>query len=77
MSKTEELSFEEAMEQLENIVEKLETGDVPLEKAINYYQDGMNLSKICNDKLTSIQTKMTQIMNEQGDMEPFEIQEEE
>jgi exodeoxyribonuclease VII small subunit len=76
MSK-EELSFEEAMSKLEQIVQKLEEGDVPLEKAITYYQEGMNLSKICNDKLNSVQEKMAQIMNEQGEFELFEVQEEE
>ncbi|MEC5422295.1 exodeoxyribonuclease VII small subunit [Virgibacillus sp. C22-A2] len=77
MSKNKELTFEEAMEKLEVIVEKLEEGDVPLEKAINYYQEGMNLSKLCNDKLKNVQEKMAQIMNEQGDLEEFDIQEEE
>ncbi|WP_100010705.1 exodeoxyribonuclease VII small subunit [Lentibacillus sediminis] len=77
MNQQEELSFEEAMKQLEGIVEKLEEGDVPLEKAINYYQEGMNLTKVCNDKLKNVQEKMTQIMNEQGDLVPFELQEEE
>ncbi|MBP2078235.1 exodeoxyribonuclease VII small subunit [Oceanobacillus polygoni] len=75
--KNEEISFEEAMDKLEAIVSKLEEGDVPLEKAINYYQDGMNLSKICGDKLKQVQEKMTQIMNEQGELEPFDLQEEE
>ncbi|MBU5265311.1 exodeoxyribonuclease VII small subunit [Virgibacillus proomii] len=75
--KDKELSFEEAMQELEEIVEKLETGDVPLEKAINYYQDGMKLSKLCNDKLNQVEDKMTKIMNEQGDFDPFQIQEEE
>lgn len=73
----EELSFEEALTKLEEIVEKLEVGDVPLEKAINYYQEGMQLSKICSDKLNNVQKKMTQIMNEQGESAPFVIQEEE
>lgn len=76
MSNTE-LSFEEAMTKLEQIVQKLEEGDVPLEKAITYYQEGMNLSKICSDKLNNVQDKMTQIMNEQGEFELFEVQEEE
>ncbi|WP_249871957.1 exodeoxyribonuclease VII small subunit [Oceanobacillus saliphilus] len=75
--KHEDISFEEAMEKLETIVSKLEEGDVPLEKAINFYQEGMNLSKICGDKLKNVQEKMTQIMNEQGDLQPFDIQEEE
>ncbi len=74
---TNDISFEEAMIELEKIVEKLEMGDVPLEKAIVYYQEGMKLSKVCNDKLINVQDKMTQIMNEHGELEPFEIQEEE
>ncbi|WP_226035061.1 exodeoxyribonuclease VII small subunit [Aquibacillus saliphilus] len=73
----QELTFEEAMKELEEIVEKLEEGDVPLEKAINYYQDGMKLSKLCSDKLTSVEKQMEQIINEQGEFEPFTIQEEE
>lgn len=77
MFDAEELSFEEAMNKLEKIVEKLEEGDVPLEKAITYYQEGMKLSKLCNDRLSTVQEKMTQIMNEQGEIEPFEVQEEE
>lgn len=77
MDKDNTISFEEAMIQLEKIVGKLEEGDVPLEKAITYYQEGMKLSKVCSDKLTNVQEKMTQIMNEQGELEPFEVQEEE
>ncbi|WP_047984174.1 exodeoxyribonuclease VII small subunit [Ornithinibacillus californiensis] len=77
MDKYKELTFEEAMEKLEEIIGKLEEGDVPLEKAISYYQDGMVLSKICGDKLNHIQEKMVQIMNEQGELVPFDIQEDE
>ncbi|WP_101844244.1 exodeoxyribonuclease VII small subunit [Halobacillus sp. Marseille-P3879] len=72
-----ELSFEEAMNQLEELVEKLETGEVPLEKAIQYYQDGMKLSKICNEKLNTVEKQMQQILNEHGEFEPFDVQEEE
>ncbi len=77
MDTMNEVSFEEAMEELEKIVAKLEEGDVPLEKAIVYYQEGMKLSKLCNDKLSNVQEKMTKIMNEQGEIEPFDLQEEE
>ncbi len=74
---SEEISFEEAMKQLEEIVDKLEEGDVPLEKAINYYQEGMKLSKLCSDKLESVEAQMEQIVNEQGEAQPLTIQEEE
>ncbi|WP_182199504.1 exodeoxyribonuclease VII small subunit [Paraliobacillus salinarum] len=71
-----ELTFEEAMKQLEGIVEKLEEGEVPLEKAIQYYQEGMRYSKICNDKLINVEKQMTQIINEQGETKPFEVEDE-
>jgi len=77
METEKEQTFEEAMVRLETIVEKLEQGDVPLEQAIEYYQEGMKLSKICNDKLGNVQEKMVKIMNEQGELEPFDVQEEE
>jgi len=72
-----EITFEEAMEQLEVIVEKLEEGDVPLEKAISYFQEGMKLSKLCHDKLQHVEKQMDQILREDGRLEPFTIQEEE
>ena len=61
MGKEKELSFESAMEQLEQIVEMLEEGDVPLEEAINIYKRGMDLSKICHEKLQSAQEQLVQI----------------
>ncbi|WP_163526328.1 exodeoxyribonuclease VII small subunit [Halobacillus ihumii] len=72
-----ELTFEQAMEQLEKLVEKLEEGDVPLEQAIQYYQEGMKLSKLCNGKLNLVEDQMQQILNEHGEFEPYEVQEEE
>ncbi|SHF59561.1 exodeoxyribonuclease VII small subunit [Ornithinibacillus halophilus] len=77
MSDNKEQTFEEAMSKLEVIVAKLEEGEVPLEKAISYYQEGMQLSKVCSDKLNQVQEKMVQIMNEQGELKSFEIQEDE
>lgn len=71
------LTFEEAMEQLEVIVEKLEEGDVPLEEAINIYKQGMELSKLCHDKLKNVEEQLTQILTEDGRKENFIISEEE
>jgi len=71
----DELSFEEAIEKLEKIVEKLEQGDVPLEKAIDYFQEGMKLSKLCNDKLTNVQNRMVEILSEENELTTFELEE--
>jgi len=71
------LTFEEAMAMLEEIVDKLEEGDVPLEKAIVFYKEGMELSKLCHDKLKSVEEQLTQIITEDGRKENFTIAEEE
>ena len=72
----DELSFEQAMEQLEKIVRVLEEGDVPLEKAIELYKKGMELSKVCNNKLQAVEKETTHIMKENGDTEEFDMEEE-
>lgn len=72
----QELSFEEAMKDLEEVVEKLEEAEVPLEKAIQYYQKGIELSKLCNEKLTNVEKQMTQIVDADGVVEPLIIEEE-
>mgnify|MGYP001287657019 CR=1 FL=1 len=77
MTSEKEITFEEAMEKLEVIVEKLEEGDVPLEEAINIYKEGMELSKLCHDKLKKVETSLTQILTEDGRKETFVIAEEE
>ncbi|WP_096201194.1 exodeoxyribonuclease VII small subunit [Bacillus sp. FJAT-45350] len=69
MSEKKELSFEQAMEQLETVVDKLEQGDVPLEEAISMFQEGMKLSKLCHDKLTNVEQQMDQILHEDGEIE--------
>lgn len=74
--KGEQLSFEKAMAQLEEVVEKLEQGDVPLEEAITMFQEGMQLSKFCHDKLQAVEKQMDQIVNEDGEVELTTFQEE-
>ena len=73
-----EKSFEDAMAQLEEIVHKLETGDVPLEEAIQLFQDGMNLSKICSDKLQQVEKQVQLLIEEDGVLskKAFHIEEE-
>ncbi len=75
MEKNENVTFEEAMQKLEQIVGALEEGNVPLEKAISLFQEGMNLSNICHEKLQSVEGKMDQIVEENGEIKPFSVQE--
>ncbi|GAE36346.1 exodeoxyribonuclease VII small subunit [Halalkalibacter akibai] len=76
-TENKELSFEEAMSQLESVVEKLEQGDVPLEKAISMFQEGMALSKQCHEKLEQVEKQMDQILHEDGEIELLDFQEDE
>jgi exodeoxyribonuclease VII small subunit len=67
------VTFEEAIAQLEQIVMKLEQGDVPLEDAISYFKEGMELSKICHEKLKNVEEQMTVILGENGELRPFTV----
>ncbi|WP_339146736.1 MULTISPECIES: exodeoxyribonuclease VII small subunit [unclassified Sutcliffiella] len=77
MSEKKQVTFEEAMKELETIVEKLEEGDVPLEEAISFYKEGMKLSKLCHDKLSHVEEEMEKILKENGELDSFQVQEDE
>ena len=53
-----ELNFEKAMDRLEAIVEQMESGKLPLEDLIVRYEEGMNLVKVCQDRLTKAEQKI-------------------
>jgi exodeoxyribonuclease VII small subunit len=52
------ITFEQGMASLEEIVAKLESGDVPLEEAIELFQEGMALSKLCGQKLEQVERRI-------------------
>ncbi len=61
-----ELSFEEAMAALEQVVGQLERGDVALEESINLYKRGADLKAHCADKLKSAEEKVEMIRAQEG-----------
>lgn len=67
------ITFEESLEQLEEIVEKLEKGDVPLDDAINEFNNAMLLVKVCNEKLTKAEDSIAKIVEENGDLVDFNV----
>lgn len=78
MSKKEEekeLSFEEALENLEEIVKKLETGEVPLDDAITEFNKAMILSKSCDDKLKSAEEAITKLVKDNNEIVDFQVEE--
>ena len=68
--KAEELSLEEAFEQLDKLAERLETRGISLEESFATYQEGMELLKLCNEKIDRVEKKMLQV-NEKGEFSEF------
>ena len=71
----EEMTFEEKIKLLEEIVKELETGEVPLYEAINKYTEAMKLAKECSDKLNKVTEKVNKIMLENGKLDDFTVSE--
>ncbi len=57
-------TFEKAMKQLEGIVRELETEDIPLEKALGRFEEGVRLSKFCGEKLDETEKKVTLLLKD-------------
>ncbi|QIK40190.1 exodeoxyribonuclease VII small subunit [Pontivivens nitratireducens] len=62
--KVEDLTFEQAMAELEQVVAKLERGDVALEQSITLYERGAALKKHCETQLGRAEEKIAQITGE-------------
>ncbi|KRL85196.1 exodeoxyribonuclease VII small subunit [Ligilactobacillus equi] len=66
-----ERTFEQNLAELEQIVNRLEQGDVSLEDSLQQFQRGMSLSKQLQDTLTQAETTFTKMVNDNGQEEPF------
>lgn len=65
------ISFENALKELEQIAEKLEEGNLSLEKSIELFERGIRLSKLCNDMLEEAEGKI-EILQKQQNSEALE-----
>ncbi len=75
MAKEKELSFEDALTNLEEIVKKLETGEVPLDDAISEFNNAMKLAKVCDDKLKNAEDAITKLVGDDGSVKDFKVEE--
>ncbi|SDJ95335.1 exodeoxyribonuclease VII small subunit [Microbulbifer yueqingensis] len=68
-------TFEQALEELEQLVERLEGGDLPLEDALADFERGVKLTRECQQKLASAEQKVKVLMEEGGEVreQPFDI----
>ena len=74
MAEKKEKTFEESLVKLEEIVKKLESGQVPLDDAITSFTEAMELSKACNEKLKNAEENINKILKENGKLEEFKIE---
>jgi exodeoxyribonuclease VII small subunit len=62
-------TFEQALQQLEQIVQKLEKGDLALEESLKLYEEGIRLSRLCHAKLEEAEGKIELLMKDsRGDL---------
>ena len=66
--------FEDCLERLEKIVQELEKADVPLEKSLTLFEEGMQLSATCRQQLEEAEGKVEILLKKNGKLqpEPFE-----
>ena len=62
-----ELTFEQALMDLDEVVRALEAGDLPLSEATRLYEKGMKLARACSEMLATAELKVTQIQTAYGE----------
>lgn len=68
----ESLSFDELLVKLEEIVQQLETDQLPLEESIDTYETGMKLAQRCQRLLEQAELRISRIASETGETEPYD-----
>lgn len=63
---SQKITFEQAMSELDEIVRKLENGQIPLEEAVKTYEKGMELKKICEEELKNAEMKIEKLQIQNG-----------
>ena len=67
--------FEDALNRLEKIVSKLEEGDIPLEESLKFFEEGIRLSRFCNQKLDEAERKVEILLKDKNGVlkpQPFD-----
>jgi exodeoxyribonuclease VII small subunit len=72
--KETQLDFESALKELENIVERMEQGDMSLEQSLKEFEQGINLTRACQTALKEAEQKVQVLVekNGQAEVQPFE-----
>lgn len=66
--------FESALEQLESLVTKMEKGQLSLDESLQAFEEGIKLTRTCQEKLKNAEQRVSQLVNdgEQSQLDPFE-----
>jgi len=71
--KKTDINFEKALEELETIVEKLESGDLSLEESLQSFENGIKLTRKCQEQLSKVELQVQKLIEENGELKtiPF------
>ncbi|MGH9844610.1 MAG: exodeoxyribonuclease VII small subunit [Blastocatellia bacterium] len=74
MAKTPDSNFESSLVSLEQVVAQLESGDLPLERALALFEEGVGLARVCQSQLEEAERKVELLLRERGEIKtvPFE-----
>ena len=67
VKKNEDLNLEKTLEELENIVNLLESGDLSLEESLKSFEKGINLTRKCQEHLSKAELRVQKLIDEKGD----------
>ncbi|SUZ55492.1 uncharacterized protein METZ01_LOCUS8346 [marine metagenome] len=73
--KTDSFNFEQALEDLEELVTAMEEGELSLEESLRAFERGIKLTRECQTALKKAEQKVQVLINEDGDTEEFEFKE--
>ena len=73
--KKDKINFEDNIKKLEDIIRELESGNVPLDDALNKFNEAYKLSKECDTKLKEVSDSLNKVLNKEGNLEEFKIEE--
>ena len=74
MAEKKQKTFEEELKELEEIVTELEKGEIPLDSAIEKFNEAMKLASICDEKLKKAEEMLVKIVNDDGSTKDFEVE---
>ncbi|HVX66504.1 MAG TPA: exodeoxyribonuclease VII small subunit [Bryobacteraceae bacterium] len=66
----DQIGFEACLEELEKVVKELESGELPLDRALELFEKGVQLSESCRKQLDEAETRIEALTNKNGKLEP-------